>query len=132
MSRRDGNKRMKSNLQTLRSPHQPSPARAECGQASINELGAEAGEATKRGLNQSRQSTRRLSSSSGLHALPVEGVVEALGGVVEQSLVVAVGAAQDGHQVSTLKISALDHGLGSVHVLHSKQNLLMATLVDVS
>ena len=58
-----------------------------------------------------------LAAAVGLHAIPVESVVVALCGVVEQPLVLAVGVSEDGDDVLALEFGAGHHGVGGGHVL---------------
>ena len=65
------------------------PARSEGSHTSVGELRAELIVRAEVLVDEGGKLAGRLSTAVGLHAVPVELVVEALGGVVEESLVLA-------------------------------------------
>ena len=74
-------------LQAGGGPHQPSPSRTEGSVTGGIELCAEGSIGTERTVDQVGNSAGGLTAAAGLHALPVEGVVPDLSGVVEQTSV---------------------------------------------
>ena len=84
---------------------------------SVEELLSELLKAAELLLNELSKLAGGLSSAVGLHAVPVEGVVEGLGGIVEQRLVLPIGLAKNGDHIITLHLSARDHRVGHGDVL---------------
>lgn len=95
--------------QTVGGPHKPSPSRAESGVASILELGAEVLIRTERGVDQVSNTTSRGSSTTRLHALPVEIVVPGLRRIVEETLVTrGLCGTDNADDISVLQVSTSD------------------------
>src|SRR5690606_6910084 len=65
--------------------HQPAPAGTEGTDGNLAELFRELIEGTEGGVDGISQSAGGLTTTVGLHAVPVEGVVPHLGGVVEDA-----------------------------------------------
>ena len=95
--------------QTVGGPHKPSPSRAEGGVASILELSAEVLIRTERGVDQVSNTASRGSSTTRLHALPVEIVVPGLRRIVEETLVTrSLCSTDNADDISVLQISTSD------------------------
>ena len=77
--------------------------------ACVHKLFSELRKASERFVDELSELASGKSSSTGLHAVPVEGVVEGLGGIVEEALVIAVRLAEDGNHIGVLEICARNH-----------------------
>jgi len=78
------------NDQASRCQGQPSPSGSESRVACSFKLRSESSIGTERTVDQVSNCTGGLAAATGLHALPVEGVVPDLSGVVEQTDVIGV------------------------------------------
>ena len=83
--------------------YQPGPTGTEGADGGFGEFGFERIETAERGIDGFGQFTGRSAAAVGLQAVPVEGVVPDLGGVVEQA---ALRFAHDGFQIGGFEFGA--------------------------
>ena len=83
------NRRKIPYLEARGGPNKPGPARAEGGETSVNELSTELIVRAEVLVDKGGELASRLATAVGLHAVPVEGMVVRLGGIVEEGLVLA-------------------------------------------